>query len=250
MSPNRCTYRKQRSYNRIVRVWGSTVSHALFLAPRAPLPFFSTGEQMFGELARFAEASSTLSYTYTTRLLRLAIAARCRLPGRHRKTYSLQLCDVKLASSWLRSGEAEQRVATTPSAVQGLSKPNAPTDVELIAGLPVSVPHAQCIPWDSISSPYDRIVLQPCLHGSNQISDPTALVSLPPVHLTSQCTLEAERVVRNERPSEGPDTGSSRSKSQQASLSGYDSVEGHLDSLMEFLREGDVDKLLEDMDLE
>lgn len=114
---NRCTSRKQRSYGRVVRVWGYTVARALFLAPTAPLPFFSTGEQLFGELARFAEASSMLSYLHATRLLQQAITARCNRPGRHRKTHQLQLCDVKLAGNWLRSGNTG-RMAGTLLAVQ------------------------------------------------------------------------------------------------------------------------------------
>lgn len=114
MSADRCTQRKQRSYARIVRSWGSTVSHALFLAPSAPLPFFSTGEQLFGELARFAEASQRLPYPYAARLLQEAIIARCGQPGRRRKTYHLPLCDVKLAGTLLRENNPEDTMKALP----------------------------------------------------------------------------------------------------------------------------------------
>lgn len=142
---NRCTSRKQRSYGRVVRVWGYTVARALFLAPTAPLPFFSTGEQLFGELARFAEASSMLSYLHATRLLQQAITARCKRPSRHRKTHQLQLCDVKLAGNWLRSGNTG-RMAGTLLAVQSPIDMYISVGVDQITVLPVSIPYGQYTP--------------------------------------------------------------------------------------------------------
>lgn len=103
MQHSRSKQRKVRCYTKIAKQWGLNHAQLLFSSLDAPLPFYSTGEQMFGDLAKYAHASSHMNYEVAVRHLREAVLFRLSRPGRHRKTHGLTLSDVKCAMGRLHS---------------------------------------------------------------------------------------------------------------------------------------------------